>query len=181
MPIISVAAPVVKSASQPVLKIVPAAASNSLLPIVRASALGIGLAGLVFAYRRRSRTAVTLTVLCLLVGIVSFVIEPAVPAVEAQGKSLHEIVSEPSISEVEIGRQLFIAKGCIACHANSKVGKVSGTIDVGAPDLSSFSASPEALQLRLKDPSALKSDTWMPDLDLSDAEIKALIAFINSK
>jgi cytochrome c1 len=47
--------------------------------------------------------------------------------------------------------------------------------------LSNFSASPEALRLRLKDPASVKSDTWMPNLNLSDAEIEALIAFINSK
>ncbi len=56
------------------------------------------------------------------------------------------------------------------------------TMDVkGATNLSSFSASPEILRIRLKDPSAAKSDTQMPQLNLSEAEIEALIAFINSK
>jgi hypothetical protein len=36
------------------------------------------------------------------------------------------------------------------------------------------------LFIRLKDPAAAKSDTKMPDLDLKEAEIEALIAFINS-
>ncbi len=55
------------------------------------------------------------------------------------------------------------------------------TIDMGAPDLSKFSASPEALHLRLKDPASVKSDTMMPNLELKETEIEALIAFINSK
>jgi hypothetical protein len=52
---------------------------------------------------------------------------------------------------------------------------------MGAPDLSNFSASPEVLRLRLQDPRLVNSNTQMPDLNLSDAEIEALIAFINFK
>ncbi len=40
------------------------------------------------------------------------------------------------------------------------------TIEMGAPDLSKFSASPEVLVIRLKDPAAVKSDTKMPNLEL---------------
>jgi mono/diheme cytochrome c family protein len=180
MPTLSVAAPAVKTASPPVVNNVSVTASNSILPIIRITALGIGLAGLAFAFRRKSRPAVVLTVFCLSVGIGSFVMVPAVPAVEAQSQSSPEVASESSVSPVEMGRNLFIAKGCITCHANGKIGEY-GAIDVGAPNLTNFSASPEALRLRLKDPSAVKSDTWMPDLNLSDIEIEALIAFINSK
>ena len=84
--------------------------------------------------------------------------------------------------EVELGGQLFVAKGCIACHANNKVENASDywRTDAG-PNLTTFSASPEALRLRLKDPSSVKSDTQMPDLNLSEFEIEALIVFINSK
>jgi len=35
--------------------------------------------------------------------------------------------------------------------------------------------------MRLKDTTMVKSDTKMPNLNLSDAEIEALVAFINSK
>ena len=51
---------------------------------------------------------------------------------------------------------------------------------MGAPNLSIFTASPEVLRIRLKNPRDAKSDTQMPDLGLSGAEIEALIAFINS-
>ena len=50
---------------------------------------------------------------------------------------------------------------------------------MGAPNLSNFSASPEVLFMRLKDPTSVKSDTRMPNLDLTKPEIEALIAFIN--
>jgi len=78
---------------------------------------------------------------------------------------------------------LFIAKGCITCHVNSKATRDAEywTIEMGAPNLSNFSASPEILFLRLKDPAAAKSDAKMPNLGLKKTEIEALIAFINSK
>jgi len=181
MPVLSVAAPVASASNQPVVKSGPATASISPLLIVRAAAFGIGLAALAFAFRRRNRFAVALTVLCLLVGIGSFVTVPAVPAVEAQSKSSSDVVSGASISQVELGRKLFVAKGCITCHANNKVARAAEywVIDAG-PNLSNFSASPEVLFIRLKDPSSAKSDTQMPNLELTKVEIEALIAFINS-
>jgi len=183
MPMLSVSAPVVASASQPVVKTESVTASFPLLLIVRMLAVGIGLVGLVVALRRRSRLAMALTVLCLVIGVGSFMTGTITPEVEAQGRSSSEAISEPSISQVDMGRQLFIAKGCITCHLNSRVASSSEywTIEMGATNLSKFSASPEALRLRLKDPSSVKSDTKMPNLNLSEAEIEALITFINSK
>jgi len=183
MPMLSVSAPVVASASQPVAKTESVTASIPLLLIVRMLAVGIGLVGLVMAFRRRSRVAVALTALCLVIGVGSFMTGTITSEVEAQGKSSSEAIIEPSVSQVEMGRQLFIAKGCITCHLNSRAASSSEypTIEMGATNLSKFSASPEALRLRLKDPSSVKSDTKMPNLNLSEAEIEALIAFINSK
>ena len=181
MPELSVAAPIAAPVSQ---QPVAAAAPISAVLIVRVLALVIGLAGLVVAYQRKSRLAVGVTAVCLLVGLGSFVIGSGVPeSVEAQSKSAVEAASAPSISQVELGRQLFLAKGCITCHYNSKAASESEywTIDMGAPNLSKFSASPEALRLRLKDPTLVKSDTQMPNLGLKETEIEALIAFINSK
>jgi hypothetical protein len=182
MPTLSVAAPVAGAVSQPAAKTEPLTAPISPLLIVRVLAIGIGLLGLVFAFRRKSRLAVALTVICLLVGVGSFITVSAVPEVEAQSKSSFEVSSEPSISQVEMGRQLFVAKGCITCHVNNKADRASEywTIETGATNLTNFSASPEILRIRLKDPAAAKSDTKMPNLNLSEAEIEALIAFINS-
>lgn len=182
MPMLSVAAPVGKTMDQPAVKSEPETASILPLLIARISALGVGLVALVFALRRKSRLAGALAAVCLLVGIGLFVMAPAVPEVEAQVKPSPEMSSGQSISQVELGRQLFVAKGCITCHANSKVANASDYWVIGdAPDLTRFSASPEALRMRLKNPASVKSDTWMPNLNLSDPEIEALIAFINSK
>ncbi len=182
MPMLKVAAPAGGSVSLSV-KSEPVAPSIPWRLIVRGLAIGGGLIGIALALRKRSRLAVALTVTCLVVGVASFMAGSAFPAVEAQSVSSSKDTGGSTISRVELGRQLFVAKGCITCHRNSKVENSSGywTIDMGATDLSKFSASPEVLFIRLKDPTAAKSDTKMPNLGLKKEVIEALIAFINSK
>lgn len=179
MPVLNVAAPGSASASQPATKAQPVPFSWTPLLLVRVLAFGAALVGLFLAFRGGGRLAGALAGLCLLVGVGTFLTGMTPSRVEAQGKEL----SKSSISQVELGRQLFIAKGCITCHYNDRAAARSEywTIEMGAPDLSSYSSSPEVLSIRLKDPTAAKSDTKMPDLDLKKTEIEALIAFINSK
>jgi len=182
MPVLTVAAPSAVSASRGV-KTESADAIISPLWIVRMLALGIGLIGLVVAFRRKSRLAVALTAFCLLAGFALLMAGAGIASgLEAQSKS-SEGLSESSPAQVELGRQLFIAKGCVTCHINTKIPRdMTGSITFGmGSNLSNFSANAEVLRLRLKDPSSVKSDTQMPNLNLSDAEIEALIAFINSK
>lgn len=179
MPAISVvAAPVVTEPSQPTVQ-------TEAIPytlIVRVLAFGLALVGAFFAFRTNSRLTMGLTALCLTVALASFIPGSTVPKVEAQDVPTAQPAVESSITQVELGRRLFIAKGCITCHVNQKVVSSSyWTVEIGAPNLTKFSASPEALFLRLKDPASVKSDTQMPNLGLSQVEIEALIAFINSK
>lgn len=184
MPTLSVAAPLVEAVNQPVPKPEAAVASPSPLWIVRVLAFGIGLVGLILAYQRKSRLALALTVGVLSVGLASFAMGSTVPEVEAQQvEASSKVSSESARSQIELGRQLFVAKGCITCHVNHRVENPSAywTIEMGAPNLSNYSSSPEILFFRLKDPAAAKSDTKMPDLGLKETEIEALIAFINSK
>jgi len=179
MPVLSVAA----AASQPVVKTEPVPAVLSPLLIVRGLAFGFMFAGLILAYRLKSRLALVLTVAALLIGVASFVTGSAVAEAEAQSKPSSNAFPDPSLSQVELGEQLFVAKGCITCHVNNKVANASQywTIDMGATNLTKFTGSPEVLRLRLKDPASVKSDTKMPNLGLKETEIEALIAFINSK
>jgi len=179
MPVLRVAA----AASQPVVKTEPVPAVLSPLLIVRGLAFGFMFAGLILAYRLKSRLALVLTVAALLIGVASFVTGSAVAEAEAQSKPSSNAFPDPSLSQVELGEQLFVAKGCITCHVNNKVANASQywTIDMGATNLTKFTGSPEVLRLRLKDPASVKSDTKMPNLGLKETEIEALIAFINSK
>jgi hypothetical protein len=184
MPTLSVSAPGVGAVSEPVTKTEPVQGSGiTAIWIVRTLAFGIGLVGLFLVFQRRSRVALALTALGLLFGAGTFMAESTIPEVEAQGKPQYGMTADPAGPQIEMGRRLFVAKGCITCHVNSKVANASEywTIEMGAPNLTKFSASPEALRLRLKDPASVKSDTQMPNLNLSDEEIEALIAFINAK
>lgn len=157
----------------------PVASSIPWLWIVRGLALVGVIVGAALSLRRRNRWAVGLAVTCLVAGVASFITGAAVPAVEAQSMSS----SNSSLSQVELGRQLFLAKGCITCHTNSRAEAPSDawTIQMGAPDLSKFSANSEVIAMRLKDPTSVKSDTKMPNLELHKDEIDALVAFLNSK
>jgi hypothetical protein len=185
MPELNVAAPVAETVNPPVVKTEPAAASISPVLIVRVLAFAVGLVCLVLAYQQKSRLALGLTVVAISVGLASFMMGSTISKVEAQtqNESASKVSPESSVSQVEVGRQLFIAKGCITCHYNDRAGSRSEylTIDLGAPNLSNYSSAPEILFIRLKDPAAAKSDTKMPQLGLKQTEIEALVAFINSK
>jgi cytochrome c2 len=169
--------------SEPVKTTEAKPATIPWLMIIRMLAFGVALASLIVAFQRRSRLAGALTGLCLLIGIGSFMPGATALEVEAQSKPASKAPMASSVSQIELGEQLFIAKGCITCHVNNKVDQASTyvTIEMGATNLTKFKSSPEALRLRLKDPAAVKSDTKMPNLGLKETEIEALIAFINSE
>lgn len=78
------------------------------------------------------------------------------------------------------GATLFRDKGCATCHQNGRIAGTTGVIPMG-PDLSSYAGDPEYLRRWLRDPKAVRPDAKMPRLDLTDAEITALIAFLNAK
>ena len=166
------------AAKKPVM--VPSSAS-AVVPLSLAM-LVLGLIAALIGIRRRSRPIMMVTAVCLVAGFALLAVGTGVlSSNNAEAKA--ELTDNSTSSQVELGRQLFLAKGCITCHSNSKASGSSKymTIEMGAADLSKFSASPEALYLRLKDPASVKSDTMMPNLELKETEIEALIAFINSK
>jgi len=88
--------------------------------------------------------------------------------IAAQGK----IGADP----VREGQRLFTEQGCYGCHT---VGKMGTPI---APDLSKAGAKHSAAYLTqwLKDPSSQRPTAHMPKLQMSDAEAKALAAFLAS-
>ena len=185
MPELSVGAPGAASVSQPAVSAVSSAArSISPLLIVGILAIGTGVVGLVSAFRHKNRFTLGLTAVCLLIGVGALLAASSAPAkVEAQSSS-EEAISLSSLPQVELGEHLFVAKGCITCHVNTKVTAYRDYWTIGfegATNLSNFSAHPDVLRMRLKDPTSVKSDTQMPNLDLTAVEIEALVSFINSK
>lgn len=148
------------------------------LPLL-AGSLGVaGLAaGLLAILRRKARWAIALMLVGLIVSVGGIVSAAEQPPAESEAKVL---AADPSTSQVELGSRLFIAKGCMVCHSHNETNKVREFgVDMG-PDLTKIVASPEYLSMWLKDPKSVKSSAQMPTLGLSDAEIEALITFINA-
>ena len=85
------------------------------------------------------------------------------------------------MADAASGRQLFAAKGCAQCHAHAEVPKsgVFGGID-NARDLTNRPGDPAYQRAWLRDPQAIKPTTQMPNLGLSEAEIEALVAFLQA-
>jgi cytochrome c2 len=80
----------------------------------------------------------------------------------------------------EYGRALFIAKGCQYCHARSGVSNwVPGPVT--GPNVTDYQGQPGFLRLWLRDPQIMRPETRMPNLDLDQAEIEALILFLNAE
>jgi cytochrome c2 len=80
----------------------------------------------------------------------------------------------------EQGAALFVAKGCVVCHQHDDAAlDAYATINAG-PELTDYAGDPAFLCRWLRDPSALKADTYMPTLGLAGDEIEALIAFLTA-
>ena len=84
-----------------------------------------------------------------------------------------------AINPVAYGKALFLAKGCVTCHVNGKVG-TQFSVEAG-PNLTNYKVIPEYVRVWLHDPASIKPATQMPNPQLSDAEIEALIAFLSEE
>ena len=74
------------------------------------------------------------------------------------------------------GKRLFTVQGCYGCHM---IGKFGTPI---APDLSHLGAKYNLADLTrwLRDPSAQKPTAHMPRINLTEAEVQALAAYLAS-
>jgi mono/diheme cytochrome c family protein len=80
---------------------------------------------------------------------------------------------------VAAGKQLFAAYDCATCHkVNGKGGNQAQT----GPDLAGVSKRFDDARLKawLKDPQTIKKGTFMPSFGLSDAEVGALAAYLET-
>jgi len=134
-------------------------------------------AGTVALLRTRAPLAGVVTLGALFLALTGFAVASRQPPTAAAAADDPPVVT----SLADTGRALFLAKGCIICHQLNAVSAYRAEYKdfVVGPDLSTFRLSPDYLRLWLKDPSAIKPKTQMPDLGLSDAEIEALTAFLD--
>lgn len=88
----------------------------------------------------------------------------------------------------DYGRMLFYAKGCLGCHSRGSEGSMqvgpnlAGLAERAAGRVPGLSAAGYVRQ-SLRDPQAYVVGSFsggvaMPDLDLSDDEVEALVAFL---
>jgi cytochrome c2 len=84
-----------------------------------------------------------------------------------------------SQADIAYGKALFSAKGCVTCHHHAAVAG-SGTFGDGNPDLTTYRWNADFLRIWLKDPAAVRPNTYMPNLGLKQDEIEALIAFLST-
>ncbi|HTX16794.1 MAG TPA: cytochrome c, partial [Candidatus Baltobacteraceae bacterium] len=86
-----------------------------------------------------------------------------------------------------VGRALFLAKACFACHT------IRGTIAMGkvGPDLTHLMSrdtiasgmlpnTPENLRKWIHDPGAVKEGALMPKVDMTDDQLNQITAYLET-
>lgn len=110
------------------------------------------------------------------------IVQAAAPRSQSTAVQATKLTSTQTIA---LGKDLFVAKGCSACHGYQTIplsGRFSGAYGAGgAPNLTVSKFDAAYLRAWLKDPKAVKPNTVMPDLNLKPAEIEALTAFLTQK
>jgi mono/diheme cytochrome c family protein len=158
----------------PPLGVLPAAAAPSqprtipgirLLRVAGVALLGLGA---LLAVTQQRRPGLLLGLGGLLLLLLTLVTAPASPAPAAAAPDAR--------SAAGLGEELFMAKGCVTCHRHEAL-PVARSLGIG-PDLSHYQPDPTFVRAWLRDPAAMRPGTQMPNLELDDAEIEALLAFL---
>jgi cytochrome c oxidase subunit 2 len=94
--------------------------------------------------------------------------------------------AEPQTALEQRGAELLREKGCIGCHAvrgqieSSRVGPNLTHVASRQQIAGILPYSPENMRSWLHDPMELKPNARMPDLNLTDEELDALVAYLNA-
>lgn len=119
--------------------------------------------------RQQTRFAPVAALLGVTLCLAGFVVTPVV------GTGASETAVPPT---AELGEILFVAKGCATCHQHDGVA-YNGIRTYMGPNLTDHQVGAEFLRLWLRDPAQVRPQTLMPNLELSDREIEALIVFLS--
>jgi cytochrome c2 len=168
---------------EPLTVLPPAAAFPINLPLTRWWPAGLALVllcGLAVAVQRgtiEKKLGLSVGTVVLVILLVGLLIWPGVTSSAASQTKTPANALAPTAKN---GRALFVAKGCLACHRYQDItDSVPGPI-IG-PNLTEYQANPAFLRQWLRDPTAVKPDTQMPNLNLSEDEIEALLTFLLEK
>lgn len=186
MPVLSVQ-PAAAAAAQAAASSVPVAARGLGIAALAAFALAGALAlAPALGLRRRPRLAIGLAALAALLAVSGLYTATARATAQAEAPP----AASADRSQAEVGRGLFLAKGCIGCHRH--VDAEAGYAEIFStgmgPNLTRYDGDPAFLRSWLKDPTAFQNvpkggqygPQGMPNLHLSEAEIEALSAFLLS-
>ena len=95
--------------------------------------------------------------------------------------AVHAAAKPIALPEPVRGKHLFVAKGCITCHARADVKNNGVTLAVG-PELTGKRFAPDYLKAWLADPSIrppTNPQKRMPNMELKPQEIAALVTYLN--
>jgi cytochrome c2 len=104
--------------------------------------------------------------------------------------------SQPPAKAVELtgaaaeGKEVFVAKGCVACHRAPNLPEAQGTLGPNLAGIGNSTAhpkiaaavdnTPENMKRWLQEPQKVKPGSAMPSLGLTDAEAANLTAFLET-
>jgi cytochrome c553 len=102
--------------------------------------------------------------------------KPLVVALALLATACAAAAQSPSSQVVERGEAAFKSNGCYGCHLIGKFGTPIG------PDLSHVGRKypPEYLARWLRDPAQQRPSAHMPALELTEADVQALAAYLGS-
>ncbi len=146
-----------------------------------------------------SERPVWLLILILFLGNLMSVISACSPEISVSAPALEPEKSSPTdgaekmpeetliLEDNENGRSLFISKACTGCHTIKGMPEAQGKV---GPELTHQAGNSligdvlpntdENMKEWLKDPSTVKPGTIMPNQNLKDSEINALVAFLRT-
>jgi len=103
---------------------------------------------------------------------------PGIRALDEAHDTPVEGVEAGLLPDPAYGRALFLAKGCTACHMHSDISRSAPGPVIG-PNLTNYQADPNFVRQWLRNPQSIRPNTQMPNLELSEADIDALITFLS--
>lgn len=107
-------------------------------------------------------------------------------AFEAWAGQQQAAVAEPATDLTQRGRELVSEKGCVGCHVLNGINEGPGV----GPNLSTIASrrqiagimpyNPENMRTWLSNPAAVKPGAKMPNLNLTDEELDALVSYLDT-
>lgn len=126
------------------------------------------------------RWRVTVALVGMMIVLASVLSSPLATS-EGYAVSTASVATVAEVDEAEYGKALFLAKGCATCHYHPSIIREEKymTAMLKTPPVTMHLHDDAYLRGWLRNPKAIRPSTYMPNLNLSEDEISALIAFLH--